>query len=83
MFEKKPVEAKLEASVSAPKLESNKLVHLTKNAKGEYQLKQVGESKPIAVFKSNDEAMKFAYALKQVNSVSVCARDENGKVYKI
>ena len=83
MFEKKPVEAKLEASVSAPKLESNKLVHLTKNAKGEYQLKQVGESKPIAVFKSNDEAMKFAYALKQVNGVSVCARDENGKVYKI
>ena len=79
----KPVEApRVANSVSAPKLASNKLVHLTKVGE-KYQLKQVGEASIIASFASKEEAMKFAYELKRVNGVSVCARDDNGKVYKI
>ncbi len=74
--EKEPVEEE----VHAPKLASSKPVHISKNSEGKYQLKQVGAKKPLAVFDSEDEAVKFALALKKVNGVALRLHDEEGKI---
>ena len=70
-------------SINVPKLASNKLVHLMKNKEGQYILRQVGESEPIATFSNNEEAMQFALELKRVNGVSVCARNDKGVIYNL
>ena len=69
-----------EEVVDAPKLASKKPVHVSKNAKGKYQLKQVGEDKPFAQFASEEEAVKFAEAIKKVNGVAVRVHDDEGKI---
>lgn len=69
-----------EEEVDAPKLANSKPVHLSKNKEGKYQLKQVGEEKPFAEFDSEEEAIKYAEAVKRVNGVSVRIHDDEGKI---
>ena len=69
-----------EEFVDAPKLASAKPVHVSKNQKGKYQLKQVGANKPFAEFDSEEEAVKYAEAIKKVNGVAVRVHDEEGKI---
>ncbi len=69
-----------EEEVDAPKLASSKPVHISKNKDGKYQLKQVGEEKPFAEFDSEEEAIKYAEAVKRVNGVSVRIHDDEGKI---
>ena len=69
-----------EEAVDAPKLASAKPVHVSKNQAGKYQLKQVGENRALAVFETEDEAIRYAEALKKVNGVSVRVHDDEGKI---
>lgn len=69
-----------EEEVDAPKLASAKPVHISKTKEGKYQLKQVGEEKPFAEFDSEEEAVKYAEAVKRVNGVSVRIHDDEGKI---
>ena len=66
--------------VDAPKLSSDKPVHVSKNKEGKYQLKQVGEEKAFAQFDTEDEAIRFAEAVKSVNGVAVRVHDDEGKI---
>ena len=69
-----------EEVVDAPKLASAKPVHVSKNKEGKYQLKQVGENKPFAVFETEAEALRFAEGVKKVNGVAVRVHDEEGRI---
>lgn len=69
-----------EEEVDAPKLASSSPVHISKNKEGKYQLKQVGEKKPFAVYETEEEAIKVAEAVKKVNGVSVRIHDSEGKI---
>lgn len=71
---------KPEQKVNAPKLENKKPVHISKNKEGKYQLKQVGEEKPLAVFNTEAEAVRYAEGLKKVNGVAVRIHDDEGKI---
>lgn len=66
--------------VDAPKLANTKPVHISRNKEGKYQLKQVGEDKPLAVFDTEEEAVEYGKALKEVNGVAVRIHDEEGKI---
>lgn len=69
-----------EEEIDAPKLADAKPVHVSKNKEGKFQLKQVGAKKPFAEFDSEEEAIKFAEAVKKVNGISVRIHDEEGKI---
>lgn len=69
-----------EVEVDAPKLESKKPVHISKTKEGKYQLKQVGEESPLAVFETEEEAIGYAEALKKANGVAVRIHDDEGKI---
>ena len=74
------VKEPFEEEVDAPKLANAKPVHLSKNKEGKYQLKQVGEEKAFVEFDTEEEAIKFAEAVKRVNGVSVRVHDDEGKI---
>ena len=74
------VERPHEEEVKAPKLANAKPVHVSKNQDGKYQLKQVGANKPLAVYETEAEAIRYAEALKRVNGVSVRVHDDEGKI---
>lgn len=69
-----------EDEIDAPKLPNRKPVHVSKNDQGKYQLKQVGAKKPFAVLDSEEEALRFAEAVKKANGVAVRVHDEEGKI---
>lgn len=73
-------EEKVEEDVEAPKVSSDKPVHISKNKEGKYQLKQVGEKKPFAVYDSEEEAIKYGKAVKRVYGVAVRLHDSEGKI---
>ena len=73
-------EEKVEEEVEAPKVSSDKPVHISKNKEGKYQLKQVGEKKPFAVYDSEEEAIKYGQAVKRVYGVAVRLHDSEGKI---
>lgn len=73
-------EEKVEEDVEAPKVSSDKPVHISKNNEGKYQLKQVGEKKPFAVYDSEEEAIKYGQAVKRVYGVAVRLHDSEGKI---
>ena len=73
-------EEKVEEEVEAPKVTSDKPVHISKNKEGKYQLKQVGEKKPFAVYDSEEEAIKYGQAVKRVYGVAVRLHDSEGKI---
>ena len=74
-------EEPIKPEVEAPKLATTKTVYLSRKD-GQYILRQNGEEGVIGSYASKEEAMKYAYAIKQ-SGVAVCARDKKGKLYTI
>lgn len=70
----------IEEDVEAPKVSSDKPVHISRNKEGKFQLKQVGEKKPFAVYDSEEEAIKYGNAVKRVYGVAVRLHDSEGKI---
>ena len=54
--------------------------HISKNKKGEWQIKATGESSPLIAFKELARMVAFSKVLADKNGATVRFHDENGKI---
>ena len=83
IVEPAPVVKPVEEEVNAPKLKSQKGLFVYETKEGKFAIKQTGEEKLVGEFHSEDEALKYAKALKRVNGVAVKVRGKDNRIYAL